>query len=74
MRANIKDFPVDIIDGCSIVTEPNHSIKKINRYEKQYGISTEDMLSGKYDIDECDKQDWLFCNKIIQNGVSLNMN
>lgn len=71
MRANIKDFPVDIIEGCRIVTEPNYSIGKIRAYEDKYNISTEEMLTGKYPIDENDKSDWIFCNHILLTGIEI---
>lgn len=71
MRASIKDFPVDITDGCRIVTEPNHSIGKIRAYEDKYNISTEEMLTGKYPIDENDKSDWILCNHILLTGIEI---
>lgn len=71
MKANIKGFPVDIIDGCRVVTEPYYSLSKIRAYENKYNISTEEMLTGKYPIDENDKSDWVFCNHILLTGIEI---
>lgn len=72
MKAKIKGFPVNVTDGGHTTTEPNYCLDRMNKFERQYGISTEEMLSGNYDIDKWDSLNWQLCYRMVQEGVELN--